>query len=345
MKADNLAILAAAGSRKTEFIVEAAIAAAGSRVLVLTYTNENQRHIAERIVQRAGVVPANVSVMGWFSFLVGQCAKPYQRALIGEPLAIGGLNFKGRRSRYTRKTDRRFYLDRNADMYRDGVADFVWSLNREVGGAVIDRLERIYSHIFIDEVQDLAGYDLDVLDLLLASRVKLTMVGDPRQATLTTNLGPRNRRYRGLGLAEWFRERAENCTQETRAVSYRCNQEICDFADSIYPGFPRTNAIGAIPTGHDGIFRITPTEAESYFRKYNPVVLRDRKDVDTAGLPALNIGVSKGRTYERVMIFPTLPMIRFLSNGDAGALRAPERLYVAVTRARFSVAFVVPGHD
>jgi DNA helicase-2/ATP-dependent DNA helicase PcrA len=56
----------------------------------------------------------------------------------------------------------------------------------------------------------------------------------------------------------------------------------------------------------------------------------------------MNIGVAKGSTFDRVMIFPTKPMLRYLDDKDETKLKAPERLYVAVTRARFSVAFVVP---
>ncbi|MCE7031634.1 hypothetical protein LY625_03200 [Lysobacter sp. GX 14042] len=41
------------------------------------------------------------------------------------------------------------------------------------------------------------------------------------------------------------------------------------------------------------------------------------------------------------MIFPTRPMVEYLKKRDPTKLKAPERLYVAVTRARFSVAFVV----
>lgn len=82
----------------------------------------------------------------------------------------------------------------------------------------------------------------------------------------------------------------------------------------------------------------------SYIEKYNSVtVLRHDKNVDTKGLPAMNIGIAKGRTFDRVMIFPTQPMLKYLEDKDETKLKAPERLYVAVTRARFSVAFVVPS--
>ena len=58
------------------------------------------------------------------------------------------------------------------------------------------------------------------------------------------------------------------------------------------------------------------------------------------GLKAINFGVSKGRTYPRVLIFPTKPMVKYLRTknpADGGDL---SKFYVAVTRAQYSVAFV-----
>jgi len=341
---DNVAILAAAGSRKTDHIVESALAVTDGRVLITTYTNENQRQIVSRIEQKVGAIPPHISVMGWFSFLIAQCAKPYQRALTGAPLIIKGLNFKGRRNRFTKKSNIRYFLDNNADIYRDGVSDFVVALNEKTEGAVVERLERIFTHIFIDEVQDLVGYDLDVLDLLLVSGIKLILVGDPRQHTFATNIGPRNKKYRGAGLANWFAKRSDVCTLEPRNYSYRCNQAICDFADAIYPNLPATTSIDVAPTGHYGIFHVAAEDVLGYIAEHHPVtVLRHDKNVDTAGLLAMNIGVAKGSTFDRVMIFPTKPMLKYLEDGDETKLKAPEKLYVAVTRARFSVAFVVPN--
>jgi DNA helicase-2/ATP-dependent DNA helicase PcrA len=341
---DNRAILAAAGSRKTEYIIESALAVTDGRVLITTYTNENQRQILSRIEQKVGAIPVHITVMGWFSFLIAHCAKPYQRALTGEPLLISGLNFKARRNRFTNKANINYFLDNNADMYRDGVSDFVATLNNSTDGAVVTRLEKIFTHIFVDEVQDLVGYDLDVLDLLLASRIKITLVGDPRQHTLSTNIGPRNKKYHGVGLTDWFAERSDVCILETRKYSYRCNQAICDFADAIYPNMPATTSIDVAPTGHDGIFRVATDDVARYIEEHHPItVLRHDKNVDTEGLPAMNIGVAKGSTFDRVMIFPTKPMLKYFDDGDCTKLKAPERLYVAVTRARFSVAFVVPN--
>jgi superfamily I DNA/RNA helicase len=339
----NIAILAAAGSRKTEHIVESALAVKVDRVLITTYTNENQSQIIARIEQKAGSMPPNVLVMGWFSFLIQQCAKPYQRALAGKPLAIRGLNFKGQRNRYTKKSDLGYFLDGNSCLYRDGVSDFVCELNRRVKGAVVRRLERVFAHIFIDEVQDLVGFDLDWLELLMRSSVSLTVVGDPRQHTMATNLGSRNHKYRGAGLMDWFKERSSISTLQIRDKSYRSNQAICDFADHIFPGFPPTKSVDVLETSHDGVFQVARKDVQSYVAKHGPVtVLRHDKRADTEGLQAMNFGVAKGSTFDRVLIFPTEPILKYLKDGDPAKLNAPEKLYVGVTRARYSVAFVVP---
>ena len=192
LKADNTVILAAAGSRKTESIVEAALAVTSGRVLITTFTSENQRQIVNRIEQKVGALPPHISVCGWFSLLIQQCSKPYQRALTTEPLVISGLNFKGKRNRHTPKSSIHYFLDANGAMYRDGVSDFVVQLNKATRGAVVRRLERVYTHIFIDEVQDLVGYDLDVLDLLISSSIRLVMVGDSIPSRRTSDHGTKN---------------------------------------------------------------------------------------------------------------------------------------------------------
>jgi len=338
----NTAILAAAGSRKTEYIVEQALAAKG-RVLITTYTNENQNQIGRRIESKVGTIPSNITILGWFTFLIAQCARPYQLALTGEPLVISGLNFKGKHHKFAKKANVSYYLDNQGGMFREDVSDFVVNVNEQTNGAVIRRLENIFDCIFVDEVQDLAGYDLEVLDLIMTSNISLTMVGDPRQHTLSTTLGPKNKKYRGEGLRKWFAERADRCDLQTRDYSYRCNQHICDFADAIYPALPPTKSVEVLATDHDGIFYILGEQAQEYFTAHAPVtILRNDKNTDTRGLPAMNIGVSKGSTFDRVMIFPTKPMLTFLQDKDHTKLKAPERLYVAVTRARFSVVFVLP---
>jgi len=44
--------------------------------------------------------------------------------------------------------------------------------------------------------------------------------------------------------------------------------------------------------------------------------LRYSKTTNTLGFSAVNIGSIKGRTYNRVLIFPTKPMIEYLNTKE-----------------------------
>ncbi|MDQ0935989.1 hypothetical protein [Streptomyces turgidiscabies] len=163
---NNLAVIAAAGSRKTQHIIDCVVADPSKRVLVTTYTNENLNQIVNRLSAGTGVLPGHVTVMGWFTFLLNECARPYQSFVLGEVGMMGGLNFVGQRSRYIPKSKpEQYYLDRGKSAYRDGVSAFSFEANRLSKGMVVDRLSRMYDHIYIDEIQDMAGYDLELLVL------------------------------------------------------------------------------------------------------------------------------------------------------------------------------------
>jgi superfamily I DNA/RNA helicase len=341
---NNLAVLAAAGSRKTQHIVDCVLGDPSQHVLVATYTTENMNQLVERLSGGTGLLPKHVTVMTWFTFLLNQCARPYQSAVLDDVGVMRGLNFVGERSKFIPKTNvKKYYLDSNGDVFRDAVAAFACEADQRSGGKVVGRLAEIYDHVYIDEVQDLAGYDLEVLDLLLKSSIAMTMVGDPRQATFATNNATKNKRYKGRGIADWLDERQDICEIEHRLESYRCNQEICDFADGLFPDLPRTVSKNAESTGHDGVSTITPAEVETYVEKYDPVVLRWDKRTKTQGLDAMNFGQSKGCTYDRVLIFPTQPITKYYRNRESElADGGRSKLYVAVTRAKYSVTFVIP---
>ncbi|MHA6796771.1 AAA family ATPase [Pseudonocardia bannensis] len=341
----NLAIIAAAGSRKTQYIVEQAVGDPTRRVLVTTYTNENLGQIRRRIAAAAGtgLVPGNITVMGWFSFLMNQCARPYQRTLLDQPNLIRSLNFKGERNKFIPRTKaRQYFLDSEFNMYRDGVAHFACEVERLTGGLVTRRLGEMFESVYIDEVQDLVGWDLNFLDHLFDASLSVTIVGDPRQHTFSTNNSGKNKKYQGAGFLDWLTERKSKCDLEPRNESYRCNQAICDFADGLYPDLPATTSCSLDVTGHDGIFEVRRGDVQEYVERYKPMVLRNNKAVDTLGLAAINFGAAKGSTYDRVLIFPTKPMLKYLKTRNPVDAGSKDRLYVALTRARFSVAFVVP---
>lgn len=339
----NRAVIAAAGSRKTQYIIDKALAApADRRVLITTYTRENCDQIMRRLREAGGCIPQNVSVLGWFTFLMNQAAKPYQSAITGQIDHARSLNFEGKHPiGVPRSIPLRYYFDRNGDFYRDGVAEFAVRADDTTGGRVIRRLEALYDEVYIDELQDLAGYDLEFLDLLFASRVQVTAVGDPRQYTYVTNQSTKNKKYRGCAMVDWLGERSASCVVEERTESWRCNQKICDWADALYPDLPRTTCRNLEPTGHDDVVLLAREDVRVYVEKHQPTILRWDKRADTMELPARNIKASKGCTFDRVLIFPTEPIRKYLKTHDHSALKSKEALYVAVTRAKYSVAFVV----
>lgn len=338
-------MLSVAGGRKTQSIVEECAAALPERrILVLTYTQTNQQALRSRL---DGVRPlrARVEVLGWFSFLMAHWVRPYL-PLHFPGRRLRGLNFEGDPGIYA--TGRVRFLDGEQRAYRLHLAQLAVDVSEACGGAVIDRLTRIYDAIHIDEVQDLDGYDLEVLELLLDAPIDLALVGDVRQALLATNpREPKNKQYKGPEIKKWFDKQATagRLAIAHSSQTWRCNQTIADFADRIFDaswGFPPTESHTTKKTGHDGVFALARTDAAEYVETFEPLCLRHNagsaRGVD---LPFENIAVAKGRDVERVLIWATERMEKFLDDGIMLEGTPCCELYVAVTRARASVAFVL----
>jgi len=338
----NNIVIASAGGRKTTILVEGALSDRDRKVLITTYTNENVSQITDFIISKNGCIPNNIVVVSWFSFLLRDGAKPYQNFILKDR-KIQSIDFINQPNQYTKKVYPQYYVNQADNMYRDRVSDFICSCNVKSKGLVISRLEKIYDHIYVDEMQDMSGWDQDFLELLIDSSIPVTLVGDPRQSTYQTNNSQKNKATKGINVTEWIDSmvKKKKCCVEERAECYRCNQEICDFADKLYPSLSKTLSMNKDLTGHDGIFLIEEKDVLEYAKEYNPKVLRWSRAVDTMGLPAINIGVTKGRTYDRVLIFTTNPMKAYLKSNDPKKAGDLSKFYVAITRARYSVAFVI----
>jgi hypothetical protein len=347
----NKIIVACAGSGKTTYIVEEALKLKDKKVLIVTYTNENLDQVKLTFIEKNGCIPANVFILSWFSFLLQECARPYQNHMNQRSRIRSIYFFKGTQEdkklkeglKYQPEAQDGHYLTNNDYLYDDKVSKFVYKCNQCSNGLIIKRLEKVYDHIFIDELQDLAGYDLNLLEIFLQSAINIVGVGDPRQATYSTNQSQKNKRYKKSGIYLWLKEKNKKgeVKIEEQSVCYRSNQKICDFADALFPDLPKTISKNNLTTGHDGIFYILPDKVNDYIKKHRPTILRHNKRKNTLNLSAINIGISKGRTYNRVLIFPTEPMLEYLKTKDPSKVGDKSKLYVAVTRARYSVAFVM----
>lgn len=349
----NRVLLSAAGSGKTSLLVRQALARPQRRIAILTYTLENLEEIRRAFELHAGAVPAHVTLYSWYSFLLRECIRPYQAALCAQPRVESIFFVEGRtNNRAPRSQVIRHYFV-GGRMYSDRAADFSVRCDDLTQGAVIERLAAIYDELYIDEVQDLAGYDLDLVERFLASGIEVVLVGDTRQATYATNQSARHQQYRGVSMMALFQawETRNLCQIQHRVISHRCVQALCDMADALYPQMPLTESDNGDVTGHEGIYIVAQEQVPAYIQEFAPTVLRyDRREA-CAGLPAVNFGQSKGRTYQRVLIFPNGPLTHFLRTADAKHISSPAKYYVALTRARQSVAFVLddtcvwPGHQ
>jgi DNA helicase II / ATP-dependent DNA helicase PcrA len=346
----NRVIVASAGSGKTTSLVKEALASPGKRILILTYTNENLANIERTFRKEVGLIPVNVKVQSWYTFLLAEGARPYHNIVSSGTRPVT-VNFASGSAgsdpvrRFIRATEtEKYFFDKSRGMYSDKISEYVCLCESRSGGKVISRLSKIYDSIFIDEVQDLSGWDLEILQALFSSSIEVVAVGDPRQATYSTNNSNKNSQFKGAKIVDYFRnlEQQGFCSIDLQASSYRCNQHICDLADSLYPDLPASQSLNTAVTNHDGIFFITNEQVIDYYGEYSPRVLRYDSRANTSGLEAINFGASKGLGFDRVLIFPTAKIVSFIHTRSVHVLAetTKAKLYVAITRARQSVAFV-----
>ncbi|MDD2516547.1 MAG: UvrD-helicase domain-containing protein, partial [Candidatus Gracilibacteria bacterium] len=215
----NKIIIASAGSGKTRTLVEEAILIAkkfpNKNVLITTFTEANEQSIKNKIIQKTGgYIPENIIVQTRFSFLLEHGVKPFQSELDDDlwgknvgfcfvdkksaqkfdetGKAITFISSEGKENPIYWGENENFnkhYFNSNFQIYSDKISKFVIRCDKKTKeekkdiGIIIERISKIFSHIFIDEVQDLARYDLEILKLLFKSESNILLVGDPRQGT------------------------------------------------------------------------------------------------------------------------------------------------------------------
>ena len=352
----NKLIIAAAGSGKTTLLVKEALAQKNGKVLITTYTQANEAEIKKKIIEINKCIPENVIVQTWFSFLLKHGVKPFQGILFEKK--IKGLilvNSQSGLKGYTKtkqpiyfgeeKEFERHYFSNALKIYSDKLSKFVFRCNERTEGAVIDRISRIYSHIFVDEVQDLAGYDLELLKLFFDCNSNILLVGDPRKGTYSTNSSPKNKQFKKSKVVNYFfQDNSINIDtdQTSLSVNYRCIKPICDLSNKLFANFPATTTGNTEETRHDGVFFVEEKNVEDYLCQYQPVQLRDSKKKEVnPNYRVMNFGESKGLSFDRVLIYPTKPFIDWLKDNNASlADTSRSKFYVAITRAKYSVGIV-----
>lgn len=354
----NELIIASAGSGKTTTLVEKAIekANAGETVLITTFTEACEEEVRNKLVQKTnGYIPDNITTQTWFSFLIRHGAKPYQDYVIGTE--ITGLILVNGKSGFRFNTEGgpvywgegknpyEFYFSKSGKIYSDKLAKLVIRCNKDSSGKVINRISQCFDNIFIDEVQDLAGYDLEILKELFDCQSNILLVGDPRQATYSTNNAQKHSKFKKSEIVNFFSDDTIKIDRDNKSltVNHRCSPRICEYSNTLHPDLPESTSGNDIVTGHDGLFIVDKAHINSYLEEYNPVQLRySIKENINPNYPVFTFGKSKGLTFDRVLIYPTNPIFKWLissKNELKGISRAG--FYVALTRARYSVGIVL----
>lgn len=349
-------IIAAAGSGKTTYIVNESMKITSERVLITTFTEANEKEIKKKFLSEYGAIPSNITIQTWFSFLIQHGVKPYQSYLYGEDI-IGlmlvnqksGFKYLGKSGPvyYGEGEVNRHYLSSNNQIYSDKLSKFVYKVNELSDGCVIARLAKVFPYMFIDEVQDMAGYDLDIIKLLLSTSIQMTMVGDPRQVVYLTHNEAKYKKYAEGKIVSFLENECKKTVvdidKDMLNKTYRNKREICQYANTLFTEYDACQWIEQEQDCHEGIFFVKKSDVSVYLEKYKPMQLRDSIATKVNQMhSAMNFGVSKGLTFNRVLIYPTKPMLDWVKN-NSSALKFPSRakLYVAITRARHSVGIVV----
>jgi len=375
MKSNKL-IVAAAGAGKTSFLVNEALKLKNERVLITTYTQANESEIRKKIIEINQCVPPNVTVQTWFSFLLQHGVRPFQGGLFekeitGLILVNSQSGLKAYRNQCEdckqkkivkvcgkckdpiyfgeEKEFERHYFSKEVKIYSDKISKFVFRCNEKSKGLVVERLSRIYSHIFVDEVQDLAGYDLELLKLLFKADTNTLLVGDPRQGTYSTNSSSKNKKFKKAAIVNFFDDDSLGIEKDTTSLTtnYRCNKSICELSNKLFPDMPATTSGNNETTNHDGIFLVKESNVNEYLSRYPVTQLRENVKTEVnQHYRVMNFGESKGLSFDRVLIYPTKPILIWLSNNNSElASTSRSKFYVALTRARYSVAIVCEYSD
>jgi DNA helicase-2/ATP-dependent DNA helicase PcrA len=352
-------IIAAAGSGKTTFLCRFAILQDDKKTLIVTYTDENEECIKDKLIELHGFIPQNVEVMSWFSFLLKHGVKPYQGRLY-EPEVRGmilvneksGMRFVMRNGVpcYFSESDvQNHYFNRRNRIYSDKVSKFAVKCIDLTEGKLLTRLAGIYNQILVDEAQDLAGYDLELIKRIMASGIPVIMVSDPRQATYNTHYDDLYKKYRNGNLPSFCTDECESVTidYETLATSYRNNIECVELSSALFPDFPKPIVGNHTRDSLVGVFLICEDSAWMFLDRYCGTQLRPRKDSAGVfqGMKVMNIGRSKGREFDSVLIFPTKNMLAWLLDHRKPLKdKTRAQLYVALTRAQNRVGIFI-GKD
>ena len=362
----NKLLIAAAGSGKTRYLVEQAFnTPTTEKVLISTYTRSNAQEIKDRLREKnrdktgQDIVPSNILVEEWFTFLLRHGVRPF-KATMDKRLKYKRIGFKLSNVRSGAKNkDKniywgeeenllRFYFGKNYRIFSDKISKFIYVCNEKTEGGFTDRISTYFDKIFIDEVQDLAGWDLEIVKLFFESRSNVELVGDPRQTVYLTNHAAKHPNYKNGKIDDFVKEKCKKCNvafdSESLNRTHRNDHKIASFSSKLYPTYKQTVSCDCAECR-----TLTPKQRGVYVIREDDI--EDLLKIDTgletkllrfknSNKEEMNFGLAKGLTFDRVIIYPTDSIVDWIKGGDDLKDTTRAKFYVALTRSRYS-SFIV----
>lgn len=380
---NNTIYIAAAGAGKTTFLLRQAAELYqkglpdGKKILIITYTDNNQNNIRQKFLNEYGLIPKDIVILGWFTFLLAYWIRPFKGTVIEQLYnrhvgmsfvegISGTKTLPGGRIITTYHNDTEKFLDGSLKhLYSDKMAEFAYKCWEQNKADLLDRMSNIADTIFIDEAQDLAAWDFEIIKILIRSgQVNCILYSDPRQSTYKTSASAKYSKYSGnialFAENEINQKRRKFVTIDTTTLSksHRCDASICTFASSILPCFPVTEMCLCTEcknrrrayTLPKGVFLVKEQDIQKFVDVYNPLsLIWDKKvKVKFQTKSVLNWGESKGLQADATLIYMTKILLNWyklpIKSRKSISRETLHKFYVAVTRAKYTVGLIVPNN-
>lgn len=223
---DKKLINAVAGSGKTTLIID--YLDLEKKFLIFTYTENNFDNLKYKIIEKFGYMPKNICLYTYFRFLYNFCYRPY----LSDQIKDHGIEWNQPPdfTRNLKQTNMRHFLNSYGKLYSNRIAKLLEV--KCVEKLVANRLIKYFDYVFVDEIQDYGGYDINFLLKIVSNRINFMFVGDFFQHTYDTSRdGVVNKNLHKVlsKYIEKFKNEGFVIDDVTLKTSYRCPVSVCEF--------------------------------------------------------------------------------------------------------------------
>lgn len=331
---DKTLILAVAGAGKTTEIINNI--KKDDKTLIITYTENNYNILKNNIIKKFKGIPDNIKIYTYFTFLYRFCFLPLKKGF-----KVKGLDFNSNPNKYIKAKDINYYYNRvSKKMYHNRLAKICSDYFID---DIIKRIEKYFNYIYIDEIQDFASHDFNLLLNLIKANCNILLVGDFYQHTFDTSRDG-NVNSNLYNDYDNYINKIKNSDSNIKVdtvnflKSKRCSKQVCEFIteylkikiesynnhDSIIREIDDENTIEKI-ANDDNIVKLFYQNSKKY----------DMKNKD-------NWGNSKGNTYINTCVVLNKNSYEKYKKHKLNELPSStkNKLYVALSRATNDVYII-----